>query len=81
MQQTLKGKFCGDVCILLPPGFTRFEDCSLTSNYWHAGVDAEDTRGPSIQQSPALALVIVEEQRRNVLGKTSEVQNLEAETL
>lgn len=32
----------GGVCILLPPGFTRIEDCSLTSNYWRVGVGVNE---------------------------------------
>lgn len=30
--------------------FTRFEDCSLTSNYWRTGVGVKDKSEPSIRQ-------------------------------
>lgn len=63
----------GGVCVLLPPGFTRIEDCSLTSNYWRVGVGVKEGG------SQASCSLHQHRNRREWLGKALQMQNGEGE--
>lgn len=75
MQRTSARLILGVFAFFFLQVFTRFEDCSLTSNYWRTGVGVKDKREPSILQ-PSTAW-----NRKESPGNALGVQNGEGEAL